>query len=137
VLLLIGGVGATGALGPADAGAFFDRLQFAAPAAMEAATGQPQESATDAAMAPDALASPEGTRGLGNAAASDSARAAYGTPPPTDSAAEVTGGSDTGRNTELTAVDERAGWIAAALVGIGLLALAFILRRSGRSAQRA
>ena len=136
VLLLVGGVGATGALGPADAGALFERLQFAAPAAMEGAADQPDESASDAAMAPDALASPEGTRGLGNAAASDSPRAAYSTPLPTDSAAEVTGGSDTGQNTALTAVDERAGWIGAALIGAALLALALVLRRSGGPVER-
>ena len=136
VLLLVGGVGATGALGPADAGAFFQRLQVSAPAAMEAATGQPEETAADAGMAPDALSSPEGSRGLTGAVATDSPRAAESSALPTDSTAEVIGGSDTGRDGDLAAVEDRSGWIAAALAGIGLLALALVLRRSAAPADR-
>jgi len=130
VLLLVGGVGATGALGPADAGAFLQRLQFAAPAAMEAATGQPEETAADAGMAPDELASPEGSRGQTGAMATDTPRAADATAAPAESVPEVTGESDTSRDGELAMVEDRAGWILAALAGIGLLALALILRRS-------
>ena len=130
VLLLVGGVGATGALGPADAGAFFQRLQFAAPAAMEAATGQPEETAADAGMAPDELASPEGSRAQIGAMATDTPRAADATAAPAESVPEVTGESDTSRDGELAMVEDRAGWILAALAGIGLLALALILRRS-------
>lgn len=130
VLLLVGGVGATGALGPADAGAFLQRLQLAAPAAMEAATGQPEETAADAGMAPDELASPEGSRGQTGAMATDAPRAADASAAPTESVAEVTGGQDTRRDGELAMVEDRVGWILAALAGIGLLMLALVLRRS-------
>jgi len=136
VLLLVGGVGATGALGPADAGAFFQRLQFAAPAAMEAATGQPEGTAADAGMAPDELASPEGSRGQTGALATDTPRAADATADPAESVPEVTGESDTGRDGELAMVEDRVGWILAAVAGIGLLALALVLRRSGAPIDR-
>jgi hypothetical protein len=153
VLVLVGGVGATGALGPADAGAFLQRLQFAAPAApaaMEAATGQPEETAADAGMAPDELASPEGSRGQTGAMATDSPRAADASAAPADesaapadesaapaeSMAEVTGGQDTSRDGELTMVEDRVGWILAAVAGIGLLAVALVLRRSAAPANR-
>ncbi|MEX1069934.1 MAG: hypothetical protein WEE67_05900 [Chloroflexota bacterium] len=136
VLVLVGGVGATGALGPADAGAFLQRLQFAAPAApaapaaTEAATGQPEETAADAGMAPDELASPEGSRGQTGAMATDTPRAADASAVPGESVAEAIGGSDTGRGGGLAMIEDRAGWILAALAGIGLLALAVVLRRS-------
>jgi hypothetical protein len=139
VLLLVGGVGATGALGPADAGAFLQRLQFAAPAApavMEAATGQPEETAADPGMAPDELASPEGSRGQTGAMATDSPRAADATAAPGESMAEVIGGSDTGRDGELAMVEDRVGWILAAVAGIGLLSLALLLRRSAAPIDR-
>jgi hypothetical protein len=133
VLLLVGGVGATGALGPADAGAFLQGLQFAAPAApaaMEAATGQPQETAAAAGMAPDEVASPEGSRGQTGAIATDSPRAADASAAPAESLAEVTAGQDTSRDGDLAMIEDRAGWILAALAGVGLLALALVLRRS-------
>ncbi|HEX9738066.1 MAG TPA: hypothetical protein VGA91_02445 [Candidatus Limnocylindria bacterium] len=136
VLLLVGGVGATGALGPADAGAFLQRLQVAAPAAMEAATGQPEETATDAGMAPDEMASPEGTRGQTGAMATDPPRAADATAAPGESMAEVIGGSDTGRDGDLAAAEDRAGWILGALAGTGLLGLALVLRRSAAPIDR-
>jgi len=133
VLLLVGGVGATGALGPADASAFLERLQFAAPAApaaMEAATGQPEETAADAGMAPDELASPEASRAQIGAIATAAPRAADASPAPTESLAEVTAGQDTSRDGGLAMVEDRAGWFLAALAGVGLLALALVLRRS-------
>jgi hypothetical protein len=139
VLLLVGGVGATGALGPADAGAFFQRLQLAAPtapAAMEAATGQPEETAAEAGTAPDALASPEGSRGQTGAVATDTPRAAEATAAPAESVPEVTGESDTSRDGGLAMVEDRAGWILAAVAGMGLLALALALRRSGSPINR-
>lgn len=139
VLLLVGGVGATGALGPADAGAFLQRLQFAvpaAPAALEAATGQPEETAADAGVAPDELASPEGSRGQTGAMATDTPRAADATAAPTESVLEVTGESDTSRDGELAMVEDRVGWILAAVAGIGLLALALVLRRSAAPVDR-
>jgi len=130
VLMLVGGVGATGALGPADAGAIVQRLQFSAPAAMEAATGQPEETAADVGMAPDEVASPEGSRGQTGAIATDSPRAADASAAPAESLAEVTAGQDTSRDGDLEVIEDRVGWIVAALAGIGLLALALVLRRS-------
>lgn len=130
VLLLVGGVGATGALGPADAGAFLQRIQFSAPAAIEAATAQPQETAAEVGMAPDEVASPEGSRGQTGAIATDVPRAADATAAPAESLAEVTAGQDTSRDGDLAMVEDRLGWILAALAGVGLLALALVLRRS-------
>ena len=130
VLLLVGGVGATGALGPADAGAFFQRIQFSAPAALEAATGQPEESAADVGMAPDEVASPEGSRGQTGAIATDFPRAADASAAPAESLVEVTAGEDTSRDGDLAMVEDRAGWILAALAGVGLLVLALVLRRT-------
>jgi hypothetical protein len=137
VLLLVGGVGATGVLGPADAGSFFQRIQFSAPAAMEAATGQPQETAGAAGMAPDEVASPEGSRGQIGAIATDSPRAADASAAPTESLAEMTAGEDTSRDGDLAMVEDRAGWILAALAGVGLLALALVLRRTAVPIDRA
>jgi hypothetical protein len=130
VLLLVGGVGATGALGPADAGAFLQRLQFSAPAAMEPASAQPQETAAEVGMAPDEVASPEGSRGQTGAIATDVPRAADATAAPAESLAEVTAGQDTSRDGDLAMVEDRLGWILAALAGVGLLAVALVLRRS-------
>jgi hypothetical protein len=130
VLLLVGGVGATGALGPADAGAFLQGLQFSAPVAREAATAQPQETAAEVGMAPDEVASPEGSRGQTGAIATDVPRAADATAAPAESLVEVTAGQDTSRDGDLAMVEDRLGWILAALAGVGLLALALVLRRS-------
>jgi hypothetical protein len=130
VLLLVGGVGATGALGPADAGAFLQGLQFSAPVAREAATAQPQETAAEVGMAPDEVASPEGSQGQTGAIATDVPRAADATAAPAESLAEVTAGQDTSRDGDLAMVEDRLGWILAALAGVGLLALALVLRRS-------
>jgi hypothetical protein len=136
VLLLVGGVGATGALGPADAGSFFQRIQFSAPA-MEAATGQPEETAADVGMAPDEAASPEGSRGQTGAIATDSPRAADASAAPAESLAEMTAGQDTSRDGDLAMIEDRAGWILAVLAGIGLLALALVLRRTAVPIDRA
>jgi hypothetical protein len=103
---------------------------------MEAATGQPEETAADAGMAPEELASPEGSRGQTGALATDGPRAADATAAPAESMAEVIGGSDTGRDGELAMVEDRLGWILAALAGIGLLSLALVLRRSAAPIDR-
>jgi hypothetical protein len=139
VLLLIGGVGATGALGPADAGAFLQRLQFPAPAApaMEAATDQPEETAAAVGLAPDELASPEGSRDETGAIATDAPRAAEASAAPAESLAEMTAGQDTSRDGDLAMIEDRAGWILAVLAGIGLLALALVLRRTAVPIDRA
>ncbi|MGH2463499.1 MAG: hypothetical protein ACRDFZ_07755 [Candidatus Limnocylindria bacterium] len=140
VLLLVGSVGATGVLGPADAGALLSRLamgQASAPAPAE----EPEVYATDASGGdtgePDALRpSPDGTRGLTGALASESPAADESTPLPTESPAEVTAESETGRDGALALDEGRVGWIAAALIGVGLLALALLLRRSGKPVER-
>jgi hypothetical protein len=62
--------------------------------------------------------------------ATDTPRAAEATAAPAESVPEMIGESDTGRDGELAMVEDRAGWILAAVAGIGLLALALILRRS-------
>ena len=145
VLLLVGGVGATGVLGPADAGALFERLQLAAPAApetLEGAAAEPgesaSESATDSATAPDVLgagASPEGTRNITGPVPSESPSADEGMVP-SDSTAQVIGESETGRDSSLAVVEDRVGWIGAALLGIALLGLALVLRRSAAPAEQ-
>jgi hypothetical protein len=81
-------------------------------------------------MAPDEVASPEGSRGQTGAIATDSPRAADASAAPAESLAEVTAGQDTSRDGDLAMIEDRAGWILAALAGVGLLALALVLRRS-------
>jgi hypothetical protein len=145
VLLLVGSVGVTGVLGPADAQELLGRFSLGAqaPAPAEA----PETYATDSAgndagaaetAAPGAAdsqaASPEGTRGLAGPAVSPSPVADEQTAP-TDSTAQVIGETESGRDGDLAVVEDRAGWIAAALLGIGLLGLAFVLRRSAAPAE--
>lgn len=139
-LLLVGSVGTTGVLGPADAQELLGRFSLgaSAPAPAEA----PESYATDSAgnegagaesAAPGAAdslaASPEGTRSLVGPATSPSPIADEQTAP-TDSIAQVIGETESGREGDLAVVEDRSGWIAAALLGIGLLGLAFVLRRS-------
>jgi hypothetical protein len=139
VLLLVGSVGITGVLGPADAQELLGRFSLGAAAPEPAAA--PETYATDSAgnegAAPETAApgaadsqagSPEGTRSLvGPASPSpivDEQSA------PTESTAQGLGETESGRDGELAVVEDRAGWIAATLLGIGLLGLAFVLRRS-------
>jgi hypothetical protein len=144
VLLLVGSVGVTGVLGPADAQELLGRFSLGAPAPAPAAA--PETSATDAAgnegaapqsPAPGAAdsqaASPEGTRSLVGPASSPSPIADEQTAP-SESMAQVIGEAESGRDGDLAVVEDRAGWIAAALLGIGLLGLAFVLRRSAAPA---
>ncbi len=145
VFLLVGGVGATGVLGPADADALLSRFSLGA-AAPEAAEA-PETYATDSGggdagtaetAAPGAAdsvaASPGGTRSVTGAAPSESPVADEQVAP-TDSIAQVMGEPETGRDGDLAVVEDRAGWIAALLLGIGLLGLAFVLRRSAAPAE--
>ena len=143
VLLLVGSVGVTGVLGPADAQDLLSRFSLGA-AAPEPAMA-PEADATDSAgndapesAAPGAAdplqASPEGTRSLVGPAASPSPIADEQTVP-TDSMAQVSGETEAGRDGELAVLGDRAGWIAAALLGIGLLGLAFVLRGSAAPAE--
>lgn len=144
VLLLVGSVGTTGVLGPADAEELLSRFSMGAAAPAPAAA--PETSANDSAGndagvtaspapgAADSLgASPEGTRSLVGPAASPSSIADEQAAP-SDSTAQVIGGTESGRDGDLAAVEDRAGWISAALLGIGLLGLAFVLRRSAAPA---
>lgn len=145
VLLLVGGVGVTGVLGPADAQELLSRFSLGA-AAPEAATA-PETYATDSGgndagvpetAAPGAAdsqaASPEGTRGLVGPAASPSPIADEQTTP-TQSFEQAVGEPEAGRDDDLAVVEDRAGWIAAALLGVGLLGLALVLRRSAAPAE--
>jgi hypothetical protein len=50
--------------------------------------------------------------------------------------AEVTAGQDASRDGGVATVEDRAGWILAASAGVGLLALAMVLRRSAVSIDR-
>jgi hypothetical protein len=124
VLLLVGGVGVTGALGPADAQRLFNFMPAAAPAQQD---GEP-EIATDGGAAPPALLeSPAGreTDGAGGVGAMG--------PTP---AQEAAGEDDAGREGEPTTRGEDldaesaggTGWLVLAVVGLGLLVLAFFLR---------
>lgn len=145
VLLLVGSMGATGVLGPADAGELLGRFSLGA-AAPEAATA-PETYATDSAgnggaipasAAPGAAdsqaTSPEGTRSLVGPGASPSPIAEEQTAP-TDSTGQVIGETESGPDGDLAVIEDRAGWIAAALLGIGMLGLAFVLRRSAAPAE--
>lgn len=144
VLLLVGSVGTTGVLGPADAQELLGRFSVGAqaPAPAEAPETYATDSGGDAGApetpAPGAAdsqaASPEGTRSLVGPAESPSPIADEQTAP-TDSMAQVIGEAESGRDGELAVVEDRGGWIAAALLGIGLLGLAFVLRRSAAPAE--
>lgn len=146
VLLLVGSVGVTGVLGPADAQELLGRFSLgaSAPAPAEA----PETYATDSAgndsgalesAAPGAAdaqaASPEGTRSMVGPADSPSPITDEQTAPTDSAAAQVIGEPESGRDGDLTVVEDRAGWIAAAFLGIGLLGLAFVLRRSAAPAE--
>lgn len=143
VLLLVGSVGVTGVLGPADAQELLSRFSRGAAAPEPAAA--PETFATDsvgsdagtpetaAPGAADSLAaSPEGTRSLVGPGASPSPIADEQSAP-THSMAQAIGETESGREGDLAVVEDRAGWIAAALLGIGLLGLAFVLRRTAAS----
>lgn len=119
VLLLIGGVGATGALGPADPGTAFRELSFSSPT--EQAAAEPEVTGTDGRAAPD-------SGEVGALAPSSS-------PPPSDAVAAPEN-ADSSRGAEDTAVQSRGGWLVVGLVGIGLLVLALVLRRSAVPADR-
>lgn len=144
VLLLVGSVGATGVLGPADANELLSRFSLGASAPVPAeAPASYADSGADEGLAPasaapgaaDSLAaSPEGTRSPVGPAASPSPMA-EGQSAPTDSTAQAIGETATGRDSGTVTIEDRAGWIAAALLGIGLLGLALLLRRSAAPAE--
>jgi len=110
VLLLVGSVGVTGALGPADAASLF-RLSAAAP---EAAEG-PETGNTDSG------ASPVGAPGV--LGPTESERAIVSPPD------EAGIGGEAGRDIDDGAPGTRTGWILIAAAGVGLLGGALVLRR--------
>lgn len=144
VLLLVGSVGATGVLGPADADELLSRFSLgaSAPAPAEApetyADSGGKQGLAPASAAPGAgdslAASPEGTRSLAGPAASPSPVAEEQRTPP-ESIAQAVGETAAGRDTGMAVVEDRAGWIAAALLGIGLLGVSVVLRRSAPPAE--
>ena len=125
VLLLVGGVGVTGALGPADAQRLFSFMPAAAPAQQDE---YPEVTTDDGAAPPTLLESPAdgGTDSSGGVGALG----------PTPAGPEVGGEDDEGSEEEPTTRGEDldaestggAGWLALAVAGLGLLVLAFFLR---------
>jgi hypothetical protein len=126
-LLLVGGVGATGALGPADAQRLFI-FSAAQPAAQD---GGPEITTDGGAPAASILAEP---------AASDASRpldnGGVGAMGPTPEGGEAGGEDDEGgeetpanpRSENLDAESAVSGWLVVAGLGLGLLVLAVILR---------
>ena len=123
VLLLVGGVGATGSLGPATAQRLFNIMPAAAPAAEE---GGPEVTAGGGAASPLVAESPADR-------VTDSGVGAMG---PTPAGQEEAGEDDQGSEGEPTTRGEdlemetggTSGWLVLGAVGLGLLVLAFVLR---------
>jgi hypothetical protein len=123
-LLLVGGVGATGALGPADAQRLFNFMPAAAPAQQD---GQPEITTDGGAAPPTVLESPVG-RGTDSGGG-------VGVMGPTPAGQEAAGEDDEGSEGEPTRGEDldaestgATGWLVLAVVGLGLLVLAFGLR---------
>jgi hypothetical protein len=139
VLLLVGGIGATGALGPADVQRLFVMSQAASgdsgsperPANEEAAPGV--TSSDGGGLAP--LATVPATRGVDNGIVGEDGSS----PDP----AEAPGGGEDNASTRGEAAPEPpasedldssvtvSGWVLLAVIGLGLLVLAFVLRIAG------
>jgi hypothetical protein len=125
VLLLVGGIGVTGALGPADAQRLFNFMPAAAPAPQE---GQPEITTDDGAAPPTVLESPAGLETEGGGG--------VGVMGPTPAGPEAGGEDDQGGEEEPTTRGEDldaestggTGWLVLSMVGLGLLVLAFFLR---------
>lgn len=125
-LLLVGSIGATGALGPADAQRLFNFMPAAAPAEQD---GQPEITTDGGAAPPTALESPA-------ARGTDSGGGVGVMGPTTPAGHEAAGEDDKGSEGEptthggdLEAPSAGAnGWLVLAAVGLGLLVLAFFLR---------
>jgi hypothetical protein len=127
VLLLVGGIGATGSLGPADAQQLIP-LPFQSAARPAAEDALPDATSTDERAAPAATApadtdagalapTPDSVGGAAGGAEGDSDGShAEGTPAPVQ-------GNDLLAETTVT-----SGWILVALVGLGLLVVALVLR---------
>jgi hypothetical protein len=114
VLLLIGGVGATGALGPAGPPALFpDLARFSVGGD---AAAEPDSTDTDGEAPPES-----GRVGALSPSAS----------PATEVGAAAPADEETSRQGEESPLDDRGGWMLVGVLGIGVLALALVLRRSG------
>lgn len=124
-LLLVGSIGATGALGPADAQRLFNFMPAAAPAQQD---GQPEITTDSGAAPPALLESPAGRE-------TDSG-GGVGVMGPTPAGHEAAGEDDEGTEGEPTTYGEDLdaqsaganGWLVLAAVGLGLVLLAFFLR---------
>ena len=125
VLLLVGGVGVTGALGPADAQRLFNFMPAAAPAQQG---GDPEITTDGGAAPPTVRESPAGLETDGGGG--------VGVMGPTPAGPEGAGEDDAGSDGEPTTRGEDleaestggTGWLALAMAGLGLLVLAFFLR---------
>jgi len=133
VLLLVGGAGATGALGPANA----QRLFTFMPAAQSATdAGEPEITSDGGAAPPMVLESPAGreTDGGGGVGVMGP------TPAGQEAAVEDDAGSEgepTTRGEDLNAeTTGTTGWVVLAVVGLGLLLLAFVLRAAAPKRMR-
>ena len=129
VFLLVGSVGATGVLGPADAGAFLQRFSSAAqPAPAEA----PELAATAPGTPVQSAAAMDASGEAGALAPSAS------TPSDGGTAAEGAGVNDLGasRGEDLGMTESRIPWIVLTVIGMGMLGLALVLRRTKVPADR-
>jgi hypothetical protein len=121
VLLLVGGIGATGVLGPADA----QRLMFLP---FQAATGgEPAEQPVTGEAAPE-VTSTDG--GLAPAASipADNAGSGGGNDDPETSRGEEEPGTTAGEDDLDSSRGSVTGWVILAGAGLALLVLAFFLR---------
>jgi hypothetical protein len=126
VLLLVGGIGATGSLGAADAERLFP-LQFQA--AGPGTQAENPEIATDGGAAEAPAASDNGVGAMGPTPTADEGAAAGEDDP--DSRGEETPTAPPGNDLEGTTTVV-SGWILMAAVGLMLLVAAFVLRIAGR-----
>lgn len=123
VLILIGGVGATGALGPADAQRLFfvpyQAVSGGAPTEGQVDEGaQPEVTSTDGGLAPAATMPADNG---GSAAGEDDPGTSRGEEEPgTPPAAQ-----------DLDATTTVSGWVVLVIAGLALLVLAFLLRITG------
>jgi len=138
VLLVVGGIGATGSLGPADAQRLIPLsvLSAARPAAEEAPT-EPEVTSTDRGAAPAATV-PADRGEVGALAPTPDAEggAAAGEDDPDASLGEETPASAPGDDL-MADTTVTSGWILLAMVGLGLLVMAFVLRLAAPKAAAA
>ncbi|HEV7199848.1 MAG TPA: hypothetical protein VGO32_03495 [Candidatus Limnocylindria bacterium] len=121
VLLLVGGIGATGVLGPADA----QRLVFLP---FQAATGgSPAERPVTEEAAPGVTATDGGVVAPAASAPADNAGSGGGEDDPGTSRGEGEPGSPAAEDLDSSG-GSVTGWVILAMAGLALLVLAFFLR---------